>query len=123
MRRFAATPGGAASPLPDSSLHGQRGVAPPIFLLSSHADGVRLKFCGALQKPYAYLGMFVYLDLHERGSKGYQKAENRQEAEEIAGPKSNFTTICALGFASRRSVKGVLRVTCPSIQGLRDPKH
>jgi hypothetical protein len=26
-------------------------VAPPIFLLSSHADGVRLKFCGDLHNP------------------------------------------------------------------------
>ena len=60
MGRFAAGPGGAASSLPDSSPHregqrphcpirccmGNEDVAPPIFLLSSHVDGVRLKFCG-----------------------------------------------------------------------------
>ena len=65
MGRFAAGPGGAASPLPDSSPHregrrprcpircctGNEDVAPPIFLLSSHADGVRLKFRGDLHDP------------------------------------------------------------------------
>ena len=34
--------------------------------------------------------------------------------------QSKYTTICALGFASRRLAKGILRVTRPSYQGSRD---
>ena len=50
MGRFAVGPGGAASPLPDSLLHGQRGRCPSL-LFSFYADGVRVEFRGGLHDP------------------------------------------------------------------------
>ena len=37
--------------------------------------------------------------------------------------QSKYTTICALGFASRRLAKGILRVTRPSVQGSGDLRY